>query len=71
MFINFDNKGRFKLKDYFIVLIVKVVLVKNWVLNINEVIIWIIIFKKKYFISFVNKFYIIFCCFLLMKGVYN
>lgn len=44
MFISFDNKGRFKLKDYFIVLIVKVVLVKNWMLNINEVIIWIIIF---------------------------
>lgn len=44
MFISFDNKGRFKLKDYFIVLIVKVVLVKNCVLNINEVIILKVIF---------------------------
>lgn len=28
-FINFDNKGRPKLKDHFIVLIVKVALAKN------------------------------------------
>lgn len=37
-FISFDNKGRPKLKDHFIVLIVKVALAKNCVLNTNEAI---------------------------------
>lgn len=68
-FISFDNKGRPKLKDHLIVLIVKVALAKNCVLNTNEAIPLNCHFS--YFISFVNQLYIILRCFLLIKGEYN